>query len=110
MNIVNDINKILMEKIELYREIVGSDLYEARIKLVTRVRGGKIQRRKKVKDPSLAGKFKLVGGKLVRETAAEKMRRKRAGKKAAMKGKAKQARALIKRKRSMKKRATVVRK
>jgi hypothetical protein len=87
-------------------ESVKLAILEGRIKIVrARVRGGKVQRRKKVKDPSLAGKYKMVGGKLARETTAEKMKRKRGARKGAIKRKAKMARALMARKRSLKKRA-----
>lgn len=89
-------------------ESVKAAILEGRIKIVrARVRGGKVQRRKKVKDPSLAGKFKLVGGQLKKETAAEKMKRKRGAKKGAIKRKAKAARALMARKRSLRKRAAI---
>jgi hypothetical protein len=89
-------------------ESVKIAILEGRIKVVrARVRGGKIQRRKKVKDPSLAGKYKLVGGKIARETSAEKMKRKRGARKGAIKRKAKAARALIARKRSLRKRAAI---
>ena len=89
-------------------ESVKIAILEGRIKIVrARVRGGKVQRRKKVKDASLAGKYKLVGGKIARETPAEKMRRKRGARKGAIKRKAKAARALIARKRSLRKRAAI---
>lgn len=89
-------------------ESVKAAILEGRIKIVrARVRGGKVQRRKKVKDPSLAGKYKMVGGQLKKETAAEKMKRKRGAKKAVIKRKAKAARALMARKRSLRKRAAI---
>lgn len=89
-------------------ESVKAAILEGRIKVVkARVRGGKVQRRKKVKDPSLAGKYKMVGGQLKKETAVEKMKRKRGAKKAVIKRKAKAARALMARKKSLKKRAAL---
>jgi hypothetical protein len=89
-------------------ESVKLAILEGRIKIVkARVRGGKVQRRKKVKDPSLAGKYKMVGGKIAKESPAEKMRRKRGAKKGAIKRKAKAARALIARKKSLRKRAAI---
>ena len=89
-------------------ESVKAAILEGRIKVVrARVRGGKVQRRKKIKDPSLAGKYKMVGGQLKKETAAEKMKRKRGAKKGAIKRKAKLARALMARKKSLRKRAAI---
>ena len=89
-------------------ESVKLAILEGRIKIVkARVRGGKVQRRKKVKDPSLAGKYKMVGGKITKESPAEKMRRKRGAKKGVIKRKAKAARALIARKKSLRKRAAI---
>lgn len=83
-------------------DLIEQVVLEARIKVVKlRVRGGKIQRRKKV---STVKGSKLKGGKLVRMSAKERIDRKRGARKAAMKGKAKRARALIKRKRSLAKR------
>lgn len=91
---------------DLLIESVKIAIFEGKFKIVkARVRGGKIQRRVKVKDPSLAGKYKMVGGKLAKESPAEKMRRKRGAKKGAIKRKAKAARAMMARKKSLKKRA-----
>jgi hypothetical protein len=89
-------------------ESVKAAILEGRIKVVrARVRGGKVQRRKKVKDPSLAGRYKMVGGKIARESSVERMKRKRGAKKGAIKRKAKAARALMARKRSLRKRAAI---
>lgn len=77
-------------------------LAEARIKIQkVRVRGGKIQRRKKVSN--VKG-YTVRGKKLVKMSPKERLDRKRGARKAAMKSKAKRARALLKRKRSLQKR------
>ncbi len=77
-------------------------LDEARIKLVkARIRGGKIQRRKKVSNvPGMT----IRGGKLQRMSPAERGRRKMGARKAVRKRAPKMSRALMKRKRSLMKR------
>lgn len=77
-------------------------LDEARVRLIqARVRGGKIQRRKKVSNvPGMT----LRGGKLQRMSAAERRRRKMGARKAVRKRAPKMNRALMKRKRSLMKR------
>jgi hypothetical protein len=78
------------------------ELEEARVKIVrARVRGGKVQRRKKV---STVKGYTVRGGKLVKMSTKEKMDRKRGARRAKVKRRAKLARALIKRKRSLRKR------
>lgn len=81
------------------------ELDEARIKLIkARIRGGKIQRRKKVSNvPGMT----LRGGQLKRMSAAERRRRKMGARKGKMKRKAKMTRALMKRKRSLQKRKSL---
>lgn len=69
-----------------------------------RVRGGKVQRRKVV---SAVKGYTIRGGKMVRMSASERMRRKRGARRAKIKRKAKLARALMKRKRSLRKRASL---
>ena len=69
-----------------------------------RVRGGKVQRRKVV---SAVKGYTMRRGKLVRMTGAERLRRKRGARKAKIKRRAKMARALIKRKRSLRKRKSL---
>lgn len=74
----------------------------SRFKIVkARIRGGKIQRRKKV---STVPGFTFRGGKLTRMTAQERRRRKMGQRRGKLKRKAKLNRALMKRKRSMMKR------
>ena len=76
-----------------------------RVKLIrARVRGGKVQRRKKV---SAVKGYTIRGGKLTRMSAKEKLDRKRGARRGKIKRKAKMARALIKRKRSLRKRASL---
>lgn len=69
-----------------------------------RVRGGKVQRRKVV---SAVKGYTIRGGKLTRMTAAERLRRRISQRKGKIKRRAKMARALIKRKRSLRKRSTL---
>ena len=76
-----------------------------RVKLIrARVRGGKVQRRKKV---SAVKGYTLRGGKLTRMSAKERLDRKRGARRGKIKRKAKLARALIKRKRSLRKRKSL---
>jgi hypothetical protein len=78
------------------------DLTEARIKIVkARIRGGKIQRRKKV---ATQPGWTLRGGKLKRMSAAERRKRKLGQRRGKIKRRAKLSRTLVKRKRSLVKR------
>lgn len=81
------------------------ELDEARINIIkARIRGGKVQRRKKVSNvPGMT----LRGGTLKRMSAAERRRRKMGARKAKMKRKAKMTRTLMKRKRSLQKRKSL---
>lgn len=81
------------------------ELDEARINIVkARIRGGKIQRRKKVSNvPGMT----LRGGTLKRMSAAERRRRKLGARKANVKRRSKLTRALMKRKRSLQKRKSL---
>jgi len=92
-------------------EVVKQIIVEANVqklgrkKLVrARVRGGKVQRRKVV---SAVKGYTIRGGKLTKMTSAERQKRKISQRKAKIKRKAKAARALIKRKRSLRKRASI---
>jgi hypothetical protein len=77
-------------------------LDEARVNIVkARIRGGKIQRRKKTSN--VAG-YRLQGGQLTRMTAAERRKRKLGAKRAKIKRKSKMSRTLMKRRRSLMKR------
>ena len=78
------------------------ELHEARIAIVkARIRGGKIQRRKKVSN--VPG-FTMRGGQLTRMSASERRRRKLGAKKAARKAKTKKTQMLRKRRMSLMKR------
>jgi len=72
---------------------------EASFKRVNRVRGGKLQKRKKV--ASKPG-YKVKDGKVVKMKASEKLARKRAAKKSARKRKGKKSQIARKTKKSMK--------
>ena len=92
---------------DLVREIIAEANVQkmGRRKLIrARVRGGKVQRRKVV---SAVKGYTIRGGKLTRMTAAERLRRRIAQRKGKMKRRAKMARALIKRKRSIRKRKSL---
>jgi hypothetical protein len=80
-------------------------LDEARIKIVrARIRGGKVQRRKKVSNvPGMT----LRGGTLKRMSPAERRRRKLGQRKGKIKRKSKMTQTLMKRKRSLRKRKTL---
>lgn len=81
------------------------ELDEARINIVrARVRGGKVQRRKKISNvPGMT----LRGGTLKRMSAAERRRRKMGARRGKVKRKAKLSRSLMKRKRSLQKRKSL---
>ena len=92
---------------EVIREIIAEAnvVRMGRKKLVkARVRGGKIQRRKVVSG--LKG-YTIRGGKLTRMTASERLRRRIAQRKGKVKRRAKLARSLIKRKRSLRRRQSL---
>ena len=86
-------------------ELEEEQLDEARFKIVkARIRGGKIQRRKKVSNvPGMT----FRGGKLTRMSPTERRRRKMGARRGKIKRKAKMSRALMKRKRSMMKRRSM---
>lgn len=86
-------------------DLKEEQLDEARVKIVkARIRGGKIQRRKKVSNvPGMT----LRGGQLKRMSAAERRRRKLGARKGKMKRRAKLSRSLMKRKRSMQRRKSL---
>lgn len=92
---------------EIVREIIAEANVQrmGRMKVVrARVRGGKVQRRKKL---SAVKGYTVRGGKLVRMSSAERLRRRISQRKAKIKRRAKLARALIKRKRSLRKRKSL---
>jgi hypothetical protein len=92
---------------KIVREIVAEANVQkmGRKKIIrARVRGGKVQRRKVV---SAVKGYTIRGGKLIRMSPAESRRRKLGQRKGKLKRKAKLARALIKRKRSLVKRKSL---
>jgi hypothetical protein len=92
---------------EVVREIIAEANVQrmGRKKLIrARVRGGKVQRRKVV---SAVKGYTIRGGKLTRMSSAERLRRRIAQRKGKVKRRAKMARALIKRKRSLRRRASL---
>jgi hypothetical protein len=110
---VEDVYKQIAEKIEAMlavsiqeiREYASDEaIMEQRFKIVNRVRGGKVQRRRKVSN--MPG-YRFQDGKLVRMSSREKLNRKRAQRKGAIKRKTKTAGALRKRKLSIRKRGAI---
>lgn len=95
----------LHEETEQLDEANKNVIRQGRTKIVkARVRGGKVQRRKKL---SAVKGFTIRGGKLKRMSMAERLRRKRGQRRGKIKRKAKMARALMRRKRSMRRRASL---
>ena len=92
---------------QVVREIIAEANIQkmGRKKIIrARVRGGKVQRRKVV---SAVKGYTIRSGKLIRMSPAERRRRKLGQRKGKLKRKAKLARALIKRKRSLVKRKSL---
>jgi len=85
-----------------FQEFIGhDDVEEQRVRKVNRIRGGKVQRRKRV---SAKKGFTYRDGKLVRISPAERRRRSLGQKRGARKRKATQSMAVRKRKRTLRKR------
>jgi hypothetical protein len=94
-----------IEKIPAGMEESVSSIDEARIRIVkARIRGGKLQRRKKVSN--VKG-YTIRGGKLTRMSSKERLDRKKGARIGKVKRRAKLARALVKRKRSLRKRSAL---
>lgn len=100
------LNQIAAELVEDYTVDVVNDALEeaARYSLINRVRGGKVQRRHKVSNVS---GYRFQNGRLVRMSAREKLHRKIAQRKAAIKRRAHFAQSLRKRKISIRKRGAL---
>jgi hypothetical protein len=80
----------------------GNTQKMGRLKLIkVRIRGGKIQRRKKV---SAVKGFTIRGGKLTRMSSQERRRRKLAARKAKFKRRSKMRQSIMKRQRSLRRR------
>lgn len=104
-NIVEMLDQIAEAKLQAFKAQLAMDLSEANFKIVkARVRGGKIQRKRKV---ATRPGYTIRGGKLVRMSSKERQKRKMAARKGKVKRKAKMARAMIKRKRSLRKRQSL---
>lgn len=108
--LIQKIYSILEEKFVALKEHLMLEanrnvIKQGRAKIIkARVRGGKVQRRKKFSD--VKG-YTIRKGKLVRMSPAERRKRKLGARRAKLKRKAKLARALMKRKRSLRKRAAI---
>ena len=100
--VVNGLNRRLYEALEEMRS--AESIAEARVSRVNRVRGGKVQRRRKVANKS---GYTVRGGKVTRMKAGERRNRRRAQRKGARKRKALQSRINRKRKVSMRKRKRI---
>ena len=99
------IETILSEMIqEIREEESDNSITEQRFKIINRVRGGKIQRRRKV---STTPGYRFQDGRLVRISAREKLNRKRGQRRGSMKRKSKLAGALRRRKISIRKRGNL---
>jgi hypothetical protein len=104
-NILEMLDQIAECKLVELKSVLSAELCEANFKIVkARVRGGKIQRKRKV---STRPGYTIRGGKLVRMSAAERQKRRRAARKGKIKRKAKMARSMMKRKRSLRKRKSL---
>lgn len=97
-----ELKKLEIKPRQSMEEGAEDTLEEQRVAIVAaRVRGGQIQRRKKV---STVPGMTVRGGQLVRMSPAERRRRKLGAKRAALKSRSKKAQALRKRKMSLLKR------
>jgi hypothetical protein len=95
-------NSIAKQYVEMIRENDYEEmLFEKRFAIVNRIRNGKVQRRKKV---SQVQGYRFQDGRLVRMSPKEKLNRKRAQRKGALKRKGKIGISLRRRKISMKRR------
>lgn len=94
--------------IEELADKIGEDINEKgrAVRRVNRIRGGKVQRRKKVRGAGRTD-IKVVSGKKTRIKSKEKRARKLAQRKGAKKRKATAGRAKIKRKRTLRKRKSL---
>lgn len=91
--------------VEAVREWDYDDIInEARFQIVNRVRGGKIQRRRKV---SAVKGYRFQDGRLVRMSPREQMNRKRSQRKGAIRRRSKIATSLRRRKVSIRKRGAL---
>jgi hypothetical protein len=104
-NVLELLDQIAESKLEALKAALALELSEANFKIVkARVRGGKIQRKKKV---ATRPGYTIRGGKLVRMSSKERQKRKMGARKGKVKRKAKAARSMIKRRRSLRKRQSL---
>lgn len=103
---MDEVSKELVESLrEEFTEMLHESLFEAgRFSIVNRVRGGKVQRRKKVSN--VKG-YRFQDGRLVRMTPREVLNRKRAQRRGAIKRKSKVATSLRRRKISIRRRGSL---
>jgi len=100
-----EMKKMMGAKLDFVSEEVDAMIAEARIKIIkARIRGGKIQRRKKVSN--VAG-YTFRGGRLKRLSVTERRNRRMGQRRGKIKRRAKLSRSLIKRKRSMRRRISI---
>lgn len=101
----NKLNILRQHICEILSEAGRNVVKQGRAKIIrVRIRGGKVQRRKKLSD--VKG-YTIRGGKMIRMSPRERLKRKIGARRAKVKRKAKKARMLIKRKRSLRKRAAL---
>lgn len=104
-NLIAKLDEVASLKLETFKIALMIALAEGNIKIVrARIRGGKVQRKKKV---ATRPGYTIRGGKLVKMSSKERQKRKMAARKGKVKRKAKMARAIMKRKRSMRKRQSL---
>lgn len=97
------IYEMLDDKADVAIEEEADEIAERAVRRVNRIRGGKVQRRKKVRAAGRTD-IKVVSGKKIRIKSKEKRARKLAQRKGAKKRRATQGRAKIKRSRTLRKR------
>jgi hypothetical protein len=110
-HLFNRLDQLTDEKLGQLKVEMANEMFEideanvqkiGRMKLVrVRIRGGKIQRRKKV---SAIKGFTMRGGKLTRMSSQERRRRKMAANRSKFKRRAKMRQSIIKRQRSLRRR------
>lgn len=103
-SLFTELDRLAYETIQEFYYDQDEVIEENRFKFVNRVRNGKIQRRHKVSNQE---GYRFQDGKLVRMSPREKLNRKRAQRRGAIKRRAKVARSLRRRKISLHKRGAL---
>jgi len=99
------LDELAEHKLQLLKTLIEVELTEANFRIVrARIRGGKVQRRRKV---STRPGYTIRGGRLVRMSSQERMKRKQAARRSKSKRKAKLSRSLQKRKMSLRRRRSL---